>query len=468
MNPQSFILNPVMHPLRVLLYASLVIAIAVAWGFGAALRHGGTAQSAATVLAVAAFVAFMIPWVGVFVWAVRRARDLDVLTDRTRAAAEMPGEVMVAFRPYHAELDDLARSIEELRAAVLRQRDTHDEHRAAMAEIVSSLGEGLLAVSPKGRVVFANARFAEAVGAFGSGADLVGRSLLEVVRKQPVVAAIDRALRGEATNERVVFGTGESERHIEVRAVPVASAEIAAVALFIDFTTIERLQRIRREFLDDFSHEVRTPLAGLKSAAETLQHRDGLTQEHELQLRGIMERQIARIERLVNDLSELNRIETGELVLERRPVNLLAVLRELCDDFQGRSEHAAGEAVRFTLRGDDTVAAIDAPRAQQIFANLLDNACKHGGRGEVSVEVGRENGEAVVRVSDEGPGIPPHELERVFHRFYRVDRSRTQPGTGLGLAIAKHLVALHGGTIRAYNRPAGGATFEVRLPIELT
>jgi two-component system phosphate regulon sensor histidine kinase PhoR len=452
-----------MHPLRTLLYVSVVIAIAVAWGFGGALRHGGTAQSAATVLAVAAFVAFMIPWAGVFVWAVRRARDLDMLTDRSRAAVEAPGEAVIADRPYHAELDDLARSIEELRSTIVRQRESHEEHRAAMAEIVSSLGEGLLAVSPKGRVVFANARFAEAAGALGSGADLVGRSMLEVVRKQSVVAAIDRALRGEATHERVVFGTGESERHIEVRAVPVASAEIAAVALFIDVTTIERLQRIRREFLDDFSHEVRTPLAGLKSAAETLQHRDGLTQEHEQQLRGIMERQIGRIERLVNDVSELNRIETGELVLQKRQVNLRALLRELCDDYEERSDGG----VRFALMGEDTVAAIDAPRAQQIFANLLDNARKHG-RGEVSVEVGTDHGDAVVLVSDEGPGIPPGELERVFHRFYRVDRSRSQPGTGLGLAIAKHLAALHGGTIRAYNRPAGGATFEVRLPIELT
>ena len=425
-----------MHPLRTLLYASLVIAIAVAWGFGGALRQGGTAQSAATVLAVAAFLAFMVPWSGVFLWAVRRARDLDMLTDRSRAAVDAPGEVVIADRPYHAELDDLARSIEELRATILRQRESHEEHRAAMAEIVSSLGEGLLAVSPKGRVVFANARFAEAVDAFGSGADLVGRSMLEVVRKQSVVTAIDRALRGEATNDRVVFGTGESERHIEVRAVPVPSAEIAAVALFIDVTRIERLQRIRREFLDDFSHEVRTPLAGLKSAAETLQHRDGLTDEHEQQLRGIMERQIARIERLVNDVSELNRIETGELVLQKRQVSLRGLLRELCDDFQERS-NGSGRDVRFTLLGDDTVAAIDTPRAQQIFANLLDNAWKHGAGGNVLVEVGTENGEALVRVSDDGPGIPPHELERVFHRFYRVDRSRSQPGTGLGLAMPR-------------------------------
>ena len=450
-----------MHPLRVLLLVSVVIAVAVAWGFGAALDHAGNGRSAAVVLAVLAFVAFMLPWTGVFLWAVRRARDLDVLTDRARAAAEEPRDAVVADRLYHAELDDLARAIEELRATIVRQRQSHEEHRAAMGEIVASLGEGLLAIDPKGRVVVANARVAEM---FGSGRDVLGRSALEIVRKQSVVAALDRALRGEASIERVTAGAGNHERQIEVRVVPVeASPEIAAVALFIDVTKIERLERVRKEFLDDFSHEVRTPLTGLKSAAETL---DGgrLTREHEQQLRQIMQRQIARIERLVTDLSELNQIESGQLQLERRPVNLRDVLSDLCEDFQERTE-----AVRFTLQGSETIVPIDALRAQQIFTNLLDNACKHGGgRGEIVVEVGHDNGDAVVRVSDEGPGIPAHELERVFHRFYRVDRSRSQPGTGLGLAIAKHLVALHGGTIRAFNRPSGGATFEVRLPIDLS
>jgi two-component system phosphate regulon sensor histidine kinase PhoR len=440
-----------MHPLRVLLLVSLAIAAAVAWGFGAALDHAGAERAEAVVLAVVSFLAFMVPWTGVFLWAVRRARDLDEITDRARFAAEKPAEASVAYRPYHAELDDLARAVEELRATIVRQHHAHYEHRAAMAEIVSSLGEGLLAVGPKGRVVFANSRFAEM---FGSGGDLVGRIALEVVRKQTVVAALDRALHGEATTDRITVGNGEHERQIEVRAVPVASAEIAAVALFIDVTTIERLQRVRREFLDDFSHEVRTPLAGLKSAAETVEQ-GGLTPEQEQHLRHIMQRQIARIERLVNDLSELNRIETGELVLQRHPVSLRELLGELNDDGS------------FAVRGDDVVAMLDPLRAQQIFTNLLDNARRHGA-GAVTVDLGRDDGAAVVRVSDEGPGIPPHELERVFNRFYRVDRSRSTPGTGLGLAIAKHLVALHGGTIRAYNRAEGGATFEIRFPADLT
>jgi len=127
-----------MHPLRVLLYASVVIAIAVAWGFGAALLHGGTEQTAAVVLAVVAFVAFMLPWTGVFLWAVRRASDLDVLTDRARLAAERPGQATIAQRRYHAELDDLARAVDELRAMVVRQREMHEERKG----VVDAIGLG--------------------------------------------------------------------------------------------------------------------------------------------------------------------------------------------------------------------------------------------------------------------------------------------------------------------------------------
>jgi len=132
------------------------------------------------------------------------------------------------------------------------------------------------------------------------------------------------------------------------------------------------------------------------------------------------------------------------------------VIRELVGDMTGP----------VTVHGEPTRASVDVPRAQQIFSNLIDNAQKHGG-GRIDVEVKPEDGWAVVRVSDEGEGIPHAELERIFHRFYRVDKSRSVPGTGLGLAITKHLVLLHGGSIRAFNRPERGATFEVRLPSAL-
>ncbi|HEX9984031.1 MAG TPA: ATP-binding protein [Thermoanaerobaculia bacterium] len=439
-----------MHPLRVLLIVSLGIAAAVAWAFGALLVRVGLSSGPVIVLAGVVFVAFMVPWGGVGWWALRRARDLDELIDRTRRVAAGAYERAIGDRTYHGELDELGRAAEEMRGLIVRQRALYTEHRAAMAQIVASLGEGVMAVNGQGHVVVANERFAEMFESHGS---VVGQTVVEAVRKQSIVAAVDRALHGMPSSERVTIG----DRIVDVRVVPVSgSAEIAAVTLFIDITPIERLQRIRKEFLDDFSHEVRTPLAGLRSATETLDQ-GGLTTDHEQQLRNVMLRQLTRIERLVQDLAELNRIESGELVLQPRPLHLREVLTELCEDF--------GE-LSFVIDGGDPVANADPTRIQQVFTNLLDNALKHGGKGNVHVELAGEGAEAIVRISDEGEGIPAAELERIFHRFYRVDKSRSQkvPGVGLGLAITKHLVLLHGGSIRAYNRQGGGATFEVRLP----
>ena len=451
-----------MHPLRVLLFASVGIAVAVATAFGFALHRLGTHAGPTLALATLVFGAFMMPWSAVFLWALRRASDLELLGDRTRRVAEGRDAESITDRAYHGELDDLARGIEELRSIIVRQKRTYEGHRAAMEEIVASLGEGLIAVNQRGTIVFANERVVEI---FGSLSEMIGRSFLEVARRQSVVAAFDKALRGEASSDRISVTSGADERQIEIRVFPVAaaSAEIAAVALFIDITQIERLQRIRKDFLDDFSHEVRTPLAGLRSAAETFE-RGGLSAHDEEQLRNVILRQLARIERLVGDLSELNRIESGELVLERQPVELRALVGELVDDLR---ERLADTPMQVTLRGVDAVADVDPMRAQQIFSNLLDNARKHGGnRGQIIVEVCGDHGDTVVRISDQGEGIPPHEIDRIFNRFYRVDKSRSQavPGVGLGLAITKHLVLLHGGGIRAFNREGGGATFEVRLP----
>ncbi|MGZ4810178.1 MAG: sensor histidine kinase [Thermoanaerobaculia bacterium] len=449
-----------MHPLRILLITSLAIAMVVAVAFSETLMHFGVADTDASIVGVLVFLLFLVPWTSVFLWAMRRARDMDLLTDRTRGIIEGRDADPITDRAYHGEVDDLARAVEQMRVLIQDERAWSGEQRRMMEQIAESLGEGLLALDEGGRVVIANTRLLEM---FNGPRGFIGRSFLEVVRIRSLVAAFDQARAGVASRDRITFDANGDERQIELRVFPVAnSATVAAVALFIDMTQMERLQRIRKDFLEDFSHEVRTPLAGLRSAVETFEQR-GLTEEQDEQLRSVMLRQLSRIERLVKDLSELNRIESGELVLERRPLRLDELLRDVSTEFRNRL--AAAQPI--TLRGAEVTVVADAQRVQQIFTNLIDNACKHGGgRGEILIEVEREGTDAIVRVSDEGEGIPPAEITRIFHRFYRVDKSRSQsvPGVGLGLAIAKHLVLLHGGSIRAYNRAGRGATFEVRLP----
>src|ERR1043165_7426487 len=156
------------HPLRLLLYASVVVAAAVGWALGAALLKGGMPPSGALALGILALVAFLLPWLGVYLWAFRRAADLEELTDRTRRLVEGTIERPIADRTFHGELDDLGRAIEEMRMSLVRQRSAFETHRSAMDQIVSALGGGLIAVSLEGRVAFANPRVAEMFGGVGS------------------------------------------------------------------------------------------------------------------------------------------------------------------------------------------------------------------------------------------------------------------------------------------------------------
>ncbi|MBW3670771.1 MAG: cell wall metabolism sensor histidine kinase WalK [Acidobacteria bacterium] len=251
---------------------------------------------------------------------------------------------------------------------------------------------------------------------------------------------------------------------VEIRVVPLGGhSGIAAVALVIDVTQIEMLARMRRDFVADFSHEVRTPLAGLRSSVETL-HEGSLQREQEEQLHRILDRQLGRLERLVADLAELNSIESGETILHREPTPIVQMLRELSLDF---SERAGSRDIVITVDGPESVAWVDPIRIEQVFSNLIDNAIKHApASDEVRIEVRDEQAMSEVRVSDRGPGIPREERDKVFHRFYRMDKSRSSQsaGTGLGLAITKHLVLQHGGSIGVESAPGSGTTMVVKLP----
>jgi len=360
-------------------------------------------------------------------------------------------------------VDEIASRFYRSRTELSRQLASSEFQNALLQQIMNGMGEGVLAIDRQRRVVLANRRFAEM---FSLQPGFVGQPLASVLRNQSILSGFDEALADRSDSaSRFSIRSGIEERQIEMRAFPLPSHDLAAVALFIDVTHVERLEELRREFIADFSHEVRTPLAALKSAVETFElDRGALTDDQEKQLRRIMSRQLARLERLAQDLSELSHIEAGDLSLERTDIDLRRLLEDLAEDFRDR---ASTKRLRFVITGDGAHVHGDAMRLQQAFANLLDNAIKYGGEdASIDVDVSHTSDRGIVRITDHGEGIPPEERDRIFRRFYRIDKSRSQEiaGTGLGLAITKHLILQHRGNIEVEGEIGDGATFVVTLP----
>jgi len=408
-------------------------------------------------LALAAAIVFATLWS-------RTRSDIRRLSDRLgRPDAEALASLDVDS---FGAVDGIAARFYRSRADLARQLSAAEFQNALLQQIMNGLGEGVLAIDRQRRVVLANRRFA---AMFNLQAGFVGQPIAAVLRNDSILTgfddALDNAVGRTDSASRFSIRSGIEERKIEMRAFPLPSHDLAAVALFIDVTHVERLEELRREFIADFSHEVRTPLAALKSAVETFEFDRGLlTEEQESQLRRIMARQLARLERLAQDLSELSHIEAGDLSLERADIELRRLVEDLCEDFRDR---ASQKQLRFVVTGDGVRIHGDAMRLQQAFANLLDNAIKYGGEGtSIDIDVSSTPGRGIVRITDHGEGIPPEERDRIFRRFYRIDKSRSQEiaGSGLGLAITKHLILQHRGNIEVEGAAGGGATFVVTLP----
>lgn len=363
---------------------------------------------------------------------------------------------------------ELFSGLRDLIGAAERLRLSAAEDQAALSRVLDALGEGVLAIDERRRIARVNDAVLELFNV-EDRESCIGRPFIEIVRNQALAQAFDRAMgSGHEVRTQALVDSHGDPRQIELRVFPVTgSPVIAAVALFINVTQLEKLQRIRRDFIADFSHEVRTPLAGLRLALESLEGGD-LRPDQTEHLFRIVGRQIYRLERLVNDLSELNEIESGEAVLQQQRIDLHQLLVDLRDEFL---EKASAHQLEIGIEGSPAFVSADPVKIQQVFSNLIDNAIKHSGSvRRIDLSVSPEGGAAVVRVRDYGAGIPAEEQPKIFHRFYRVDKSRSASrgeGSGLGLAIAKHLVLRHRGRIGVESQPGEGATFWVALPLDV-
>lgn len=231
-----------------------------------------------------------------------------------------------------------------------------------------------------------------------------------------------------------------------------------------DVTRIKQLERTRQEFVANVSHELRTPLSHIKGYTETLI--GGAKDDPEVASRflGTIERNVERLQLLIEDLLTISEMESGRVMLDVKPVGLRGAVDKVIEDFRAR---AKAKSVTLVNEVGEFMVMADARRLEQVLTNLVDNAVKYGGaNGSVRMNAVARDGMVEVSVLDNGPGLPPESLERVFERFYRADkaRSREQGGTGLGLSIVKHIVQTHGGRVWAESEPGRGAKFFFTLP----
>jgi two-component system phosphate regulon sensor histidine kinase PhoR len=403
-------------------------------------------------------------------WTARVASGLASLVAPVRQAIDRFAAGQFAARssvPEPRELSELAESFNRM-ASLLQDRlsqllQSNNEQRAVLA----SMAEGVLAVDSQERVISVNPASSRLLGLDPTQAQ--GRPLREVIRNADLVRFISRALACQDPVEADVALHGDRERVMQARGSALHDATgrpIGAVIVLNDVTDFRRLEDIRRDFVANVSHELKTPVTSIKGFVETLL--DGVkdVDDSERFLR-IIAKQSDRLHAIIEDLLSLSKIEQSEdaedIALE--PAPLRGVLESALHNCEGAARDKQIE-IKLDCPADLT-ANINPLLLEQAIVNLIDNAIKYSEpQRDVQISAATEADAIAIRVTDRGSGIASEHLPRVFERFYRVDRARSRKlgGTGLGLAIVKHIVQAHHGRVTADSTLGVGSTFAIRLP----
>lgn len=361
----------------------------------------------------------------------------------------------------------LVREASRLEITALKQ-----EHQRESAQIQTrqtalfdSMIEGLLLLDEHGKIQLANRAFANL---FGITTDIRGKTLLEVLRQHELTDLLTRVAAEKQVDGYALRLGGLHERSLQVNAAALADhtgEPSGAILVFHDLTRLQQLERTREEFVANVSHELRTPLSLIRGYVETLL--DGAKDNPEVATKFLetIHRNSGRLQFLIEDLLTISELESGRLKMNLQPLPLRPLAEKILEDFKPQ---AAIRRVTVTNELPDLIASADADRLQQLLGNLIGNAIKYGRPEGRVILTGRKTDDGWIElcVQDDGPGIPAESLDRVFERFYRVDkaRSREQGGTGLGLSIVKHIVQGHGGKVWVKSEPGHGAAFFFTLP----
>lgn len=414
----------------------------------------------------------------------RRAANLGALRRFARAVAE-DAPLPALPPPSDGPIGGLQAALVEALAAQQSKLDAARAEQRRLQGVLGGMVEGVLVIDAGGTVLLSN-RGAEELLQLPPGQDYTGRPLIELTR-HPDLHELVRWAVSEGGLERdstLEVGLGGSGSYVlQVTATPVdvgPDAGRAFILVFHDITQLKRLERMRRDFVANVSHEVRTPLAAITGYTETLLAGAVDDPQRARHFLGIIERHSERLGRLVNDLLTLSDLELGRTELRRGAVEASAVIEAAFEVLHGKAEQREVALEEVVAPGMPALDA-DQDRLEQAVLNLVDNAIKYTPRGgrvtvrarplppaEVPEVLRRTDGPAFCElvVADTGVGVPPEDLPRLTERFYRVDKARSRElgGTGLGLAIVKHIVQAHGGALQISSALGKGTTVRVVLP----
>jgi len=397
----------------------------------------------------------------------RISRPLEDMRRVAERIAHGDLEARVA-RPDIEELDDLARTLNQMAVQLDERLGTITRQRNEQEAVLTSMVEGVLAVDRDERILHLNHAAARLLDLAPEQAR--GRSIQEAVRNRDLQAFIGTTLAGNGPAEGEIIIYGNEERFLQLHGTVLTDStnhNIGALIVLSDITRLKRLETVRRDFVANVSHELKTPITALKGCVETLSDTRPMDPAENSRFLAMMTRQVERMEALVEDLLNLSRIEFDaehkRIALD--PGVIGSVLQRVAQSFTAT---AAAKSISLAVECPAEITApINAALLEQAVGNLLDNAIKFSANGTRILASGHLTGNDVeIQVTDQGPGIEKKHLPRLFERFYRVDqaRSRTLGGTGLGLAIVKHIALAHRGTVTVASEPGQGSTFTIRIP----